>query len=87
MDAHVRIRLAAGTTHRLQRRAAVYLVEVDRALAMRFGATRLLLQAQDDEAMFVRRPAARANETVFNSARGLFSDTSLGLEPTFRRSS
>jgi len=59
--------------------AAVYLVEVDRALAMRYGATRLLLQAQDDEAMFARPPAARANETVFNSARGLFSDTSLGL--------
>ena len=27
----------------------------------------------------VRPSAARANETVFNSARGLFSDTSLGL--------
>jgi hypothetical protein len=67
--------------------AAVYLVEVDRALAMRYGATRLLLQAQDYEAMFARPPAARANETVFNSARGLFSDTSLGLGPTFRRSS
>ena len=59
--------------------AAVYLVEVDLALGRRYGATRLLLQAQDDEAMFVRPPTARANETVFNSARGLFSDTSLGL--------
>ena len=59
--------------------AAVYLVEVDLALGWRYGATRLLLQAQDDEAMFVRPPAARANETVFNSARWLFSDTSLGL--------
>ena len=59
--------------------AAVYLVEVDRALAMRYGATRLLLQAQDDEAMFVRPPAERADKPIFNSARGLFSDTSLGL--------
>jgi hypothetical protein len=59
--------------------AAVYLVEVDLALGRRYGATRLLLQAQDDETMFARPPAARANETVFNSARGLFSDTSFGL--------
>jgi hypothetical protein len=59
--------------------AAAYLVEVDLALGRRYGATRLLLQAQDDAAMFTRPPAARENETVFNSARGLFSDTSLGL--------
>lgn len=59
--------------------AAAYLVEVDPALGRRYGATRLLLQAQDDEATFARPPAAQVNETVFNSARGLFSDTSFGL--------
>ncbi len=60
--------------------AAAYLVEVDLALGRRYGAARLLLQAQDDEAMFLRPPASQENETVFNSARWLFSDTSLGLD-------
>jgi hypothetical protein len=59
--------------------AAAYLVEVDGALGKRYGATRLLLQVQDDEAMTLRPPCPRGNEPVFNSARGLFSDTSLGL--------
>ena len=59
--------------------AAAYLIEVDGALGKRYGATRLLLQVHDDEAMYVRPPSPRGNESVFNSARGLFSDTSFGL--------
>lgn len=59
--------------------AAAYLVEVDGALGKRYGATRLLLQVHDDEVMYLRPPSPRGIETVFNSARGLFSDTSFGL--------
>lgn len=60
-------------------KAAAYLAEVDGALGKRYGATRLLLQVHDDEGMYLRPPSPRGNETVFNSARGLFSDTSFGL--------
>jgi hypothetical protein len=58
--------------------AAVDLVEVDLALGRRYGLVRLLRQAQDDETMFLRPPAL-GSEPIFNSARWLFSDTSLGL--------
>jgi hypothetical protein len=60
--------------------AAVYLVEVDEALGKRYGATRLLRQVEDDSAMSLRPPALRADKPVFNAARGLSSDTSLGLD-------
>lgn len=60
--------------------AAVYLVEVDEALGKRYGAARILRQAQDDAAMSLRPPAPQAYRPVFNAARGLFSDTSFGLE-------
>jgi len=60
--------------------AAAYLVEIDLALGRRYGLVRLLHQAQDDETMFLRPSAGRAGEPLFNSARWLFSDTSLGLD-------
>ena len=60
--------------------AAVYLVEVDGALGKRYGAIRLLRQTEDDEAMYLRPPQPEKLEGVFNSARGLFSDTSYGLD-------
>ena len=60
--------------------AAAYLVEVDETLGRRYGAARLLRQAEDDTAMSLRPPALRADKPVFSAARGLFSDTSLGLD-------
>lgn len=60
--------------------AAAYLVEVDGTLGTRYGAARVLRQAQDDPGMSLRPPEVRAGEPIFNAARGLFSDTSLGLE-------
>jgi hypothetical protein len=59
--------------------SAVYLVEVQPALAFRYAATRLLLQIGDDPSLLSRRPETSANELTFNSARGLFSDTTFGL--------
>jgi hypothetical protein len=67
--------------------AVAYLVEVDKALGMRYGATRILLQAQDDPSLAVQPPTLSDMEPAFNSARGLFSDTSYGfgayLSPLF----
>ena len=59
--------------------AAAYLLEVDEALGKRYGAARLLRQVEDDNAMCLRPPALLADKPIFNAARGLFSDTSLGL--------
>lgn len=56
--------------------AAVYLAEVDPALAFRYGATRVLLQVEDDPTLLNQPPQEFRG---FNSARGLFSDTTLGL--------
>jgi hypothetical protein len=60
--------------------AAAYLVEINLALGRRYGLVRLLRQAEDDETMFLRPPVSQAGEPLFNSARWLFSDTSLGLD-------
>lgn len=60
--------------------AAAYLIEVDAALSKRYGAVRLLRQAQDDSSLSLRPPPTQAGRPVFSAARGLFSDTSLGLD-------
>ena len=59
--------------------AAAYLAEVDPALSFRYGATRVLLQVQDDPSLILRRPTQRRDELIFNSGRWLFSDTAIGL--------
>jgi hypothetical protein len=54
-------------------------MEVDEALSRRYAAARVLRQLQDDSAMSLRPPAQRPGEPAFGAARGLFSDTTLGL--------
>jgi peptidoglycan hydrolase-like protein with peptidoglycan-binding domain len=62
--------------------------QVDLALGRRYGATRLLLQAHDDEAMFVRAPTARARTRQSSTRHAGSSVTpASGWGPTFRRSS
>jgi hypothetical protein len=56
--------------------ASVWLLKVDSALSNRFALTRVLLQVEDDPKLLSGRPQQFAG---FNSARGLFSDTLLGL--------
>lgn len=58
-------------------RAAAHTVVVDRALSFRYALTRVLLQVEDDPDLLQRPPEDFAG---FNSARGLFSDTTLGLD-------
>lgn len=57
--------------------AAAHLLAVDRALSYRFSLTRVLLQIDDDPGLLERPPEEFLG---FNSARALFSDTTLGLD-------
>lgn len=59
--------------------AEVYLVEVNRALGLRYSLVRLLLRLNDNPDEFVTRPSAQLREELFASGRGLFSDTTFGL--------
>lgn len=58
--------------------STAWLLLVDRALTMRFAMTRVLLLAQEDPNL-LQRKLDLEHRTVFDSARGLFSDTLFGL--------
>ena len=55
--------------------ASCYLIEVSENLGYRYSATRALLNTHDPDLA----SAAEARELLFESARGLFSDTTFGL--------
>jgi hypothetical protein len=59
--------------------AAAYLITHDTALSHRVSATRVLLQIESDPGLLSRQPLLGADGLAFNSSRGLFSDTAMGL--------
>lgn len=58
-------------------RAAAHTLTVSTALPYRYALPRILLQVEDDPGLLERAPE---DFRGFNSARGLFSDTTLGLD-------
>lgn len=80
-DAQLQDVLVAVIRERIVRnhcpRAAAHTVVVNQALAYRYALPRVLLQVEDDPKLLQRPPE---DFRGFNSARGLFSDTLLGLD-------
>jgi hypothetical protein len=64
----------------LHKDATAFLIRLDPALTLRFSATRLLLQMQDDPSLLTSRPIPGTDGLIFMSSRHLFNDTTIGLQ-------